>query len=63
MKTNFRIRCLGGSLLITKGLNDCVTIERNSMSKPCIVSIEGQWTKSELTKALSYWRGSEAQRR
>jgi len=58
-----RTKSLGGTLLVIKGLNDCATIERGKNSKPCIVSIEGTWTKEELREALSLWNRSEAQRR
>lgn len=61
--SDLRTRCLGGTLLVTKGLNDCVTIERDRTSKPVIVSIEGQWTQDELREAMSLWRGSDAERR
>lgn len=61
--TKYRTRCLGGSLLVIKGLNDCVTIERGSDSKPRIVTIEGTWTRDELREARSFWKGSDAQRR
>lgn len=59
----YRIRCLGGSLLVIKGLNDCVTIERNRYSQPEIVEVIGDWTDDELQDALSYWSGSDAQKR
>lgn len=60
---SYRTKSLGGSLLVMKNSNDCVTIERNKMSKPEIVSIEGHWTKEELREAKEFWRGSDAQRR
>lgn len=60
---DMRTRSLGGTLLVIKGLNDCVTIERGTDSKPRIVSIEGLWDREELREARSLWKGSDAQRR
>lgn len=58
-----RTKSLRGSLLVIKGLNDCVTIERGSNCKPRIVRVEGNWTAEELCEARSYWSGSDAQKR
>lgn len=63
MKTKYRTRNLGGSLLVLKGLNDCATIERGSDSKPKVVQVEGEWDSSELRDAMRLWQGSMAQRR
>lgn len=57
--TNYRIRTLGGSLLVIKGQNDCVTIERGRSGRPCIASVEGDWTPEELEDAKSFWFGPE----
>lgn len=63
LTNDYRVRSLGGSLLVIKGLNDCVTIERGSDSKPKVVRVEGAWTGPEVREAMSFWRGSEAQAR
>ena len=63
MKDKYRTRCLGGSLLVIKDLNDCVTIERGRNGKPHITRIEGDWNKDELESAMHRWDGSDAQRR
>lgn len=55
----YRTRTLGGSLLVIKDCNDCVTIERGSKGKPAIVSIEGDWSADELDDARDLWRGPE----
>ena len=60
---NYRTRTLGGTLLVLKGLNDCLTIERGNDSKPKITNIEGDWTKQEIREASSLWYGSEAEQR
>lgn len=54
-----RTRTLGGSLLVIKGMNDCVTIERGANAKPQIVSIEGEWSAEELEEAKEMWFGPE----
>ena len=59
----YRTRSLGGTLLVIKGQNDCVTIERNGMSKPTVTSVEGTWTAEEIKEARKYWAGSDAQQR
>lgn len=59
----YRIRCLGGSLLVIKGLNDCCTIERGGDSRPYISSVDGDWTEEELNDAMAYWPGSDASKR
>lgn len=53
----YRTRTLGGSFLVIKGCNDCVTIERGSNGKPAIVSKEGDWSAEELEDARDLWRG------
>lgn len=50
-----RTRCRGGSLLVIKGLNDCVTIERGGDGNPEIVSVEGEWNAEELKEAKERW--------
>jgi hypothetical protein len=64
--TKYRTRTLGGSLLVIKGLNDCVTIERGNNGKPQVVSVEGEWDSEELDDAKHKWftqEGAEARRR
>lgn len=60
---SYRTRSLGGTLLVIKDSNDCVTIERDGMSKPKIIRIEGAWSTGELKVAKKMWNGSEAQKR
>lgn len=59
----FRTKCLGGTLLVMKSLNDCITIERDRNNRPQITDIEGQWTADEMRQAFKCWNGSDAQRR
>lgn len=64
--SEYRTRTLGGSLLVIKGMNDCVTIERGNDGKPQVVSVEGDWTPSQLDDAKHLWftpEGAEARRR
>lgn len=63
MENKYRIRSLGGTLLVIKGLNDCITIERNKMSLPEIVEVEGEWSGEEKSEAIGFWEGSDAQLR
>lgn len=59
----YRTRCLGGTLLVLKGLNDCVTIERDKMQHIVITCVEGDWTNEEKREAMEFWKGSDAARR
>lgn len=63
MSTSYRTRTLGGSLLVLKGLNDCVTIERGNDGLPHVVRTEGDWDPNELNEAKELWEGSEAEQR
>ena len=62
-QTTYRTRCLGGSLLVIKGCNDCVTIERDATSRPVITRVEGDWQPDQLDDAMAFWDGSEAEQR
>ena len=63
MKATCRFRELGGTLLIVRKLNDCLTVERNRLSEPTVVSVEGEWTEEEKECALHFYKTSTCFRR
>jgi hypothetical protein len=60
---NYKTRSLGGSLMVIRNHMEWVTIERGANSVPKVVEIRGDWDSDQLNIAMTYWQGSDAQKR